>query len=81
MANAKRCDRCGEYYKYNQEIMVYLVTDPPYDNKKKFLNLSIKQSIGSDIQVDLCPKCTEELMAWWRHIDRDVPKEDGDYHD
>lgn len=75
MANAKKCDRCGEYFDFNNYITVLLETDPDYNNSKKKLNITVDQPYGSSTPVDLCPKCVEEFATWWNHIDRDEPVE------
>lgn len=71
MANAKKCDRCGEYFDFNNYIMVPLETDPDYNNSKKKLVITVDRPYDSDIFVDLCPKCVEEFTIWWSHICRD----------
>lgn len=75
MASAKKCDRCGEYFDFNNYITVPLETDPDYNNSKKKLNITVDQPYGSNIPVDLCPKCVEEFATWWRYICRDEPVE------
>lgn len=54
---------------------------PHYNNDKKKLIITADQPYGSNIPVDLCPKCVEEFIIWWSNICRDKlvdnPKENG----
>ena len=62
MADAKRCDRCREYYEegiFNHKVTI--TTNPEWSNRKK---------------RDLCPKCEKELLDWLGENNEDIPKID-----
>ena len=51
--DAKRCDRCGEYYMPDEYILPgFYVKLVPFD------------SHGEDKHLDLCDNCREELAKW-----------------
>lgn len=55
MADAKICDRCGEFYK---ESNVYGVKNP-------YISFS-RDDFDDDRSVDLCPDCQESFNEWYR---------------
>jgi hypothetical protein len=58
--NAKKCDRCGVLYeKYNER------NDEKRANGFMFLNIDTRNQYFSHHAKDLCPKCADELLAWW----------------
>lgn len=50
--NAKKCDRCGDYYDNHRDYML--------DLKK------VDRMSGTLLQVDLCKQCSEELFDWFQ---------------
>lgn len=47
--NAKKCDRCGEFYVPTNEVRVFEL---------------YKSSLRSNVVLDLCPKCHEDLLTF-----------------
>lgn len=51
MANAKKCDRCGEFY---------------LDNNKVAYGISYWNGFSWNDHKDLCPKCEGSLEKWYQ---------------
>ncbi len=47
--DAKKCDRCGEFYVPTNEVRVFEL---------------YKSSLRSNIVLDLCPKCHKDLLTF-----------------
>lgn len=47
--NAKKCDRCGEFYIPTNEVRVFEL---------------YKSSLRTNTVLDLCPKCHEDLLKF-----------------
>lgn len=61
MAIARKCDRCGLYYKeYNYENNAKKI------NGIKFVNIHSLNRYYSHGPYDLCPACSDELMKWFK---------------
>ena len=61
MANAKKCDRCGEYFDYSSKGFNHLMLDNSY-------------RLGNNIKsFDLCPKCMDVLGSWLKSKAMFVP--------
>ena len=64
MAEAKKCDRCGEYYR--------LVEPNPFDELSRVLSqMTTPRPVLAQISViekflDLCPSCSKSLKQWVR---------------
>ena len=54
MANAKKCDKCGELY------------EPPKHPLDEIWRYEVKYIayFGDENKVDLCPDCQERLVGW-----------------
>lgn len=62
MADAKKCDRCGDFYTMDD---LFRLGNEEYINVKIFKCTSIGDGFKhSDDRYDLCPKCMEKLIAW-----------------
>lgn len=48
MMKARKCDRCGEFYLFENNHLIYLTSDNGLDTKN----------------IDLCPDCYEELNRY-----------------
>lgn len=74
MSDAKRCDRCGEFYTLDIS-----------DKKDDVAGIALLDKYGrSGEKLDLCQKCRKELMEWLKPEKKDfaVKKEmmdDGKY--
>lgn len=69
MANAKRCDRCNRFYNHYEE------------KKPGFKMVKISQTSSNyKKNVDLCPKCLEELEDWfdYKYLTKVVQPTDND---
>lgn len=65
MAEARRCDRCNEYYMLNEDIKERGEYPITADFKKQIYSLSIYDNNNSRItHKDLCPKCSRSLIVW-----------------
>lgn len=63
---AKRCDRCGKFYKvYNEK------NDKKHTNGFILANIDKYGKYFSHSPIDLCPECMESLINW-----RDLMTED-----
>lgn len=52
------CDKCGiECEK--------IITDTYVNDKRTFLQIQPQYTGDEHISLDLCPKCTRELLAWF----------------
>lgn len=67
MANAKQCDRCGEFYAVHEPT----VWENAYASiQQACITLGVAQNNVSRIMykittaVDLCPKCQDSLENW-----------------
>lgn len=52
--NAKKCDRCGAFYIPTNEGRVFAIN---------------KRSFPSNLTLDLCPKCYDDLMDFMANPD------------
>jgi len=59
--DAKRCDRCGLFY----------VDDRQTGKPKLTLNVKELVDISTFRYADLCSKCVEALLRWWRDGDEE----------
>ena len=65
MANAKKCDRCGDYYDANTKYEI-----PSYLNTRHAIGISTLVSCNFScptepgISYDLCDKCLESFYNW-----------------
>ena len=65
MANAKKCDRCGDYYDANTKYEI-----PSYLNTRHAIGISTLVSSDLNyptepgIRYDLCDKCLESFYNW-----------------
>lgn len=64
MANAKKCDRCENYYSGDGVINGYYSQIETIDNKTRLITIS--SSMYGDL--DICPKCRESLSYWWKFV-------------
>lgn len=78
--NAKKCDRCGEYYlpkdsydvcnaplSLTREIQIYY--DQPFSSVKlKGLTFKTDRS-DNTMEFDLCPSCLRKLKNWMVNYD------------
>ena len=64
MANAKNCDRCGEFYTFVDENLIESLM-------RDLANFAKKQSqINFELMVrnlDLCPECQKSLTNWYKN--------------
>lgn len=59
MADAKRCDRCRNFY----------MTDDIEEYGIKRIKMSVSTGVcGTVISYDLCPKCSEKLKIFMDNI-------------
>ena len=57
---AKKCDKCGCLYEnYNSR------KDEKKPNGFRFANMDEWGQNFSHSTKDLCPKCMDDLLAWW----------------
>lgn len=49
---ANKCDRCGAFYVPTDDMNVYVIT---------------KRGVPFSIQLDLCPKCYDNLLTFIAH--------------
>lgn len=67
MSLAKKCDRCGIYYEQRnisfkrQPINGILLVDRRANNETQF----------GRINIDLCPKCLNSLVAWLAYDEKE----------
>ena len=61
MSDAKRCNRCGEYYDLNPKNLPGTKTGPKYSiNYYKQLGY-----MGAEVKsFDLCPECARQFTEW-----------------
>ena len=65
MANAKKCDRCGNYYDANTKYEI-----PSYLDTRYAIGISTLVSFDFNcetepgISYDLCDKCLESFYNW-----------------
>jgi hypothetical protein len=66
MSNAKRCNRCGEYYDLIPENLPGTKTGPKYSvNYYKQLG-----TMGAEVKsFDLCPECAQQFADWAENPD------------
>ena len=63
MADAKRCDRCRNFY-MTDDIKMYGITR---------IKMSISTGVGETVKTyDLCPKCSEKLKFFMDNISDNV---------
>lgn len=62
MAEAKQCDRCGGLYRIQCDIPI--------------VSVSVYYPTTGSKDVDLCPKCNEDLLDWLKQPYKE-DKEDG----
>lgn len=61
MALANKCDACGRFYKYYDDIKI----DDYVTNGIGFLNLTrVGDCRYVSKKVDLCPECMKKVMAY-----------------
>lgn len=66
--NAKKCDRCGNYYQ--------LVWETPIETLARTMaSVMYTHQLLERIEacVDLCPNCTEELKTWLKGGEFECP--------
>ena len=61
MANAKKCDRCGNFYSGVEMSTGYYSQIETADGNKRYITISS----NANGELDLCPKCRESLRYWW----------------
>lgn len=77
--NARKCDRCGGYY---EPYSVWNGASGVASREKKPSGIMFTLTNGDNTQLcqaeyselpdtgkrskDLCPKCMDELLAWWK---------------
>lgn len=57
--DAKKCDRCGEYY--DPDVNIGHIGD---DRFFKHHGCLYFYPVESSPRIDLCPKCSNEFEAW-----------------
>lgn len=75
MAEARKCDRCHEFYELSKEDQSR--RDWPADAKGTVARLFLRTSTDDRGEwYDLCPKCVDSLKGWLEnHKISCVPKE------
>lgn len=61
--DAKKCDRCGGYYDFDEDKV------PMLKNNELYL-AKFRSGCLHDRMMDLCPKCSEGLVAWFNDIEK-----------
>lgn len=65
MAEARRCDRCGEFYSINDGIKERGEYPITANYKKLIYSMTLYDNNVSRIKhLDLCPKCSRSLIVW-----------------
>lgn len=65
MAEARRCDRCNEFYSINDNINERGEYPVTRDYKKLVYSMTLYDNNVSRIKhLDLCPKCSRSLIVW-----------------
>ena len=70
MANAKRCDRCGQLFDpYNIGKRKFVrFRNPAFEDEEAVLHNKVAHYLlnkdGADAIVDLCPDCTEDFECF-----------------
>ena len=70
MAEARKCDRCKDFYDIAEEQQD---KQAPYEFKGDYVNLHLwvaRNGIRKDVTsqwYDLCPKCMMELECWLKN--------------
>lgn len=57
MSCAKKCDRCGKYYDYCYDDIVYGFSLLSYDRKT--------DKHRNEVEFDICPDCVESFNEWF----------------
>lgn len=65
MAEARRCDRCNEFYSINDDIKERGEYPITANYKKLVYSMTLYDNNVSRIKhLDLCPKCSRSLIVW-----------------
>ena len=64
MANAKKCDRCGNFYSGVDLTSNYYSEIETVDGHPRYITISS----NSHGDLDICPKCRESLCYWWKFV-------------
>lgn len=65
MAEARRCDRCNEFYSINDNIKERGEYPITANYKKPVYSMTLYDNNVSRIKhLDLCPKCSRSLIVW-----------------
>ena len=59
MANAKKCDRCGEYYQEREMNAIESLV-----NSFSPITATTSKTDVIEELIDLCPKCSKSLRKW-----------------
>lgn len=66
MANAKKCDRCGEYYEEK-------------DVKFRLFEMTYAGLLAGQNDIDLCPHCSDMFKIFMNNVKKEVrPEEKGE---
>lgn len=58
MADAKKCDKCGNFFEY-------VLDNSPGINGRKVRGVALLDDVSRRLKyVDLCPECTLNLCKW-----------------
>lgn len=65
MAEARRCDRCNEFYPINDDIKERGEYPITANYKKMVYSMTLYDNNVNRIEhLDLCPKCSRSLIVW-----------------
>lgn len=60
----KKCDRCGDNYEHNTEIVVK--RSPTTGGI-----VSLHWGVTASVLVDLCERCASEFKSWFNNAERE----------
>ena len=72
MANAKKCDRCGDFYEEKISDVFNEASTALYRLTNAFSPFCADNAEGCrkiECVVDLCPNCSRSLKKWWSRKD------------
>lgn len=74
MADAKKCDRCEALYELSNHCLKYEKSEREDSINPNFTYITTCKHTGcSTVQnIDLCPKCKDELFAWLANMNNCV---------